>query len=415
MLTTTIILVEGVLIAAIINWAIYNLAYYPKQIGPWAKASQDLPTRTWIDTVPILGWWRMRRESKVHGRGFWLRPLLIEIFFPLILLGLYTWEMSGGIVPLGIASGNANDWKSILQLHFVVHSILIALMVVATFIDIDERTIPDAITIWGTLAGIVIAACFPHFHFFADGVQMVHLHPISPWPWPAKWSGPWGLFLGLFCYSVWCFAIADRVLILRRGWKKAIQFFFAALVRYTNLWLLGSIWLLGMLGISLVYARMPAEHWQSLFTSLVGVTLGCSIVWSIRIVGGLAMKREAMGFGDVTLMAMVGAYMGWQPTWIAFVAAPVLGLIIVIICYLLTGDSSLPFGPYLVVGSLVVLLGWDLIWREAAPRIEFLGPLFFPLCISCLLLMGGMLWVMRLIREISESIQARQTKGKKRK
>ena len=41
--------------------------------------------------------------------------------------------------------------------------------------------------------------------------------------------------------------------------------------------------------------------------------LGGLIVWGGRIVATHALKMEAMGFGDVTLVAMIGAYLGWQP------------------------------------------------------------------------------------------------------
>ncbi len=52
---------------------------------------------------------------------------------------------------------------------------------------------------------------------------------------------------------------------------------------------------------------------------------GGGLVWSFRIVASVVMGREALGFGDVTLMAMVGAFTGWQAVWISFFLAPLLG------------------------------------------------------------------------------------------
>ena len=41
-------------------------------------------------------------------------------------------------------------------------------------------------------------------------------------------------------------------------------------------------------------------------------------MWAVRIIGTLTLRQEAMGFGDVTLMAMIGAFTGWQSTLLIF-------------------------------------------------------------------------------------------------
>ena len=58
--------------------------------------------------------------------------------------------------------------------------------------------------------------------------------------------------------------------------------------------------------------------WAALLTALVGLVAGGGIVWVVRLIGAVALRREAMGFGDVTLMAMVGAFVGWQASLIVF-------------------------------------------------------------------------------------------------
>ena len=62
--------------------------------------------------------------------------------------------------------------------------------------------------------------------------------------------------------------------------------------------------------------------------------LGGGLVWGFRIVACWAMGQEALGFGDVTLMAMIGAFFGWQIVWIAFFLAPFFGMLFVVVVWI---------------------------------------------------------------------------------
>src|SRR5690606_22947901 len=49
------------------------------------------------------------------------------------------------------------------------------------------------------------------------------------------------------------------------------------------------------------------ESWVGLLTALVGMAASGGIVWLVRIIGAVTLRKEAMGFGDVLLMMMIGA------------------------------------------------------------------------------------------------------------
>ncbi len=66
-------------------------------------------------------------------------------------------------------------------------------------------------------------------------------------------------------------------------------------------------------------------------SSLVGMATGMTLIWSVRLVGRFVLGREAMGFGDVTLMGMIGAFVGWQACILIFFLAPFAGLVLGII------------------------------------------------------------------------------------
>src|SRR6476660_9599707 len=151
----------GACLGAAINLGIYRLAYLRRRISAWSRTRGRLPSRGWLDRVPIIGWWNLRREAKIHGRGFWIRPMLLELVFGLGIAALYWLEIGELAINRALAApGLQPGANAITLLHyqFAIHVVLLALMAVATFIDIDEQTVPDAITIPGTIIGLSIAA-----------------------------------------------------------------------------------------------------------------------------------------------------------------------------------------------------------------------------------------------------------------
>src|SRR5215204_777553 len=88
------VFIVGLCLASVVNWAIFALAWTPRPISPWSRLSPDLPGRRRSDRLPIFGWLSLRREAEIHGRGFWIRPLLLELGLALAMVGLYWWEVS---------------------------------------------------------------------------------------------------------------------------------------------------------------------------------------------------------------------------------------------------------------------------------------------------------------------------------
>src|SRR5436305_14287804 len=62
-------------------------------------------------------------------------------------------------LPANVVERNAD--LTMMHWEYLAHVLLLALMIVASFIDLDEKTIPDAVTIPGTLLGLALAALAP--------------------------------------------------------------------------------------------------------------------------------------------------------------------------------------------------------------------------------------------------------------
>jgi len=386
MLPILIILgVAGFAVGGQINRAIYRWAWNQRAISPWSTPPEGVAARTWADCVPVFGWWPMRRESKVHGTAFWLRPMMIELAFGIGLAALYWWE----VVEMG--------WAKSL---FCAHAILFGLMMIATFIDFDEKSIPDFITIPGTIIALLFAAFLPNSLPPVPPVPMGPVLTTTPFEWPLWLDGVQGLGIGLACWFAWCAALLPRTIYFRRGIVKGFQFLAASLVRFPGK-RIGLMSLIGACVISVVWFVMSgAMNWQTLLSSLIAMAAVGGFVWSIRIVTSMAMGMEALGFGDVTLMAMVGAFLGWQAGIISFFAAPFVSFFLIIAIVLLTGSNQIPFGPMLCLGTAIVAVQWDTVWSTAGVTFNQLGPLL-PIGLAVLVaLMGIAMALIRIVKRM---------------
>ena len=117
----------------------------------------------------------------------------------------------------------------------------------------------------------------------------------------------------------------------------------------------------------------PAIHirpqpWDRVFTSpaiasvadsFSGIILGAGFLFALAILGRAIFKKEAMGFGDVKLLAMIGAFLGWQMVVLTIFISALIGSIIGIIIKLKTTGSYIPYGPYLALGAIVAIFGGE--------------------------------------------------------
>ena len=395
----------GVCVGAAANWAIYGLAWNRRAISPWSQRDPSAPRRRLGDRLPIIGWLGLRRETALHGPGFWVRPMLIEILTGAGLAWLYWWETAkGGLLPFAVIALDDPLRQGVLHIQFVSHVVLIGLMLAASMIDVDETAIPDEITVAGTLVGLLLAAAAPRSLLpgaMPDGPLALYwdfLHIASPGSWPAALGGApnmYSLVLGLGCWLAWCFAILPRSWYSRHGWRRAARLCYARVIREPSTLRIARMAIIGSAVIVLVWFRGEIA-WRSSLTALVGIAGGGGLVWAIRVVATAALRREAMGFGDVTLMAMIGAFLGWQPCLISFFLAPFAGVVLGVLRLVLFRDKEIFFGPFLCLATLVVIVWWDAVWSytESAFAMGWLVPLAV-LC--CLALMAVMLCTWRLI------------------
>ena len=97
-------------------------------------------------------------------------------------------------------------------------------------------------------------------------------------------------------------------------------------------------------------------HLDGLIGSALGAVAGGGLVYVFAVVGKLMFGREAMGLGDVKLMAMVGAFLGWKVAVLSFFLAPFFGLLYGIPLLLMRGQHLMPYGPFLSSAAVLVTI-----------------------------------------------------------
>jgi leader peptidase (prepilin peptidase)/N-methyltransferase len=124
-------------------------------------------------------------------------------------------------------------------------------------------------------------------------------------------------------------------------------------------------------GLTLGTAIAAMQGWSALITALIGAATGFGLLCAIAWAGEKAFRREAMGGGDIWMMAMVGAFVGWKGVLLTVFLGAVLGTVVFVPLAWLTrhhphwqhaegteepGLPLVPFGIFLAAGAAVTFL-----------------------------------------------------------
>lgn len=148
------------------------------------------------------------------------------------------------------------------------------------------------------------------------------------------------------------------------------------------------------------------HHWHGLIWSVAGLVAGATLTWMARIVSQSILGVEALGLGDVTLMGMIGSFIGWQGVLCVFLIAPACGLLVGLMMRFTKGRRAMPYGPCLAAATIVVLFNWRVIWERTR---DLFG--HWPTLLGMVVLViGGMALLLGLLRLYRSIPVARRTR-----
>jgi len=110
-----------------------------------------------------------------------------------------------------------------------------------------------------------------------------------------------------------------------------------------------------------IVVGLAISHWVSwtdLLSSALGAALGAGFLYALWWIWYWVRKEEGLGLGDVKMLAMVGAFLGWKGVLITLFFGSVAGSVVGLgVLALGRGDlkSKLPFGTFLALGGLIAL------------------------------------------------------------
>ena len=145
------------------------------------------------------------------------------------------------------------------------------------------------------------------------------------------------------------------------GWEAVVYvIFFSALLTIT--WIDWDYQIIpdviSLPGIVVGVAAASTVLPTGLMNSLIGVFVGGGVLWFMAWISPFLFGKEGLGGGDIKLLAMVGAFLGWQAALTTLMLASIVGAVVglVLLAFkVLKRGQYIPFGPYLALGAMLAL------------------------------------------------------------
>ena len=370
----------GSAIGSFLNVCIVRLPQGKSVVMPGSHCMKCGKPVRWFDNIPIISYFLLRGKCRDCEAVFSIRYAGIEFLTGLIFWGMY---LHFGLI-----------WV-LIPLFFLVGTLIIA-----TFVDLELRIIPDELSLLGIPLGLLMSFVFPKIQsmggspLLGTGLALCAIFSVlafllmlidvwrrrAPLAKEDTWLMGSVFVVVLFQYLLTRVVVPDARAIGILGLVASLQ---GVIVGG------GALYLLGLFGALLIKKRVvtlvdlkgvtdrsedlfrelmnkgylnDAGEIQSKFSSVKsaeGLALDPSWIKDRETIYTLILDCQeggVMGGGDVKLMALVGAFLGWKLALLTIVLAPFLGIPFAIVEKIRTKSSAIAFGPYLAAAAMVSLL-----------------------------------------------------------
>ena len=353
----------GASIGSFLNVVIYRL---PRGI------SVNKPRRSFCPTcnykipfylnIPIISWLILLGKCRNCSSKVSIRYLLVELISGVLFLTCWL------IYALPLSGQFQVTYYLVLPGWF-----LISLLVSASLIDYEHQIIPDALNVIGLISGLIFAIMFPLIPFNIMGVDSFFNSDEITWYKSFIISLLSGAFGFLIIYSiVFLGKIVFGIKVLSKnksnewsiveGEENPVLLFDDQEINFEDLFFVGTEKLVFECQKFDLNGNEIITDKVSVFYDRIDYNNESIEISDWVSVGGKSVKityhREAMGFGDVKYMAMIGVFIGWKGILFTLFTASIIGTVVSLPGKILKSDHALtriPFGPFLSLGAIIWL------------------------------------------------------------
>lgn len=363
----------GACVGSFLNVVIYRLPREKSLIRPGSACPNCNTPIYFYDNIPLVSWLVLRGRCRRCKATISMRYFLIELLTAALFAGVYLWFFYFEGRQTGLNGAAMQQFFSGGWLFYLTVITLMAAFLAASAIDLELWIIPIQLCWFVSLVGLA-ASLAAGWVIAPETIAAFQLFPQA---------GPTlsAMAVGAAFGTIVALALL-RLGVIRPSYEMSEadpsdgdDNTEAAEPEYNDrLEILKEVvFLLPILVCAAAAAKCAqwppmADKWTVLvehptarfgFGALAGYFIGGGVVWATRIFGTLAFGKEAMGLGDVHLMAAAGTVIG--PGWVvlAFFVAPFFGILWALYQAVFKKMRQIPYGPFLSAAVFVVIIFHD--------------------------------------------------------
>ena len=358
----------GSLIGSFGNVVVYRLPRGESVAFPGSHCPNCGRSLTALDLVPVLSYLALGGRCRTCKTRISPRYPLVELLmaglFALLVLRFAPWEHGAAVLPLLVVVAMLVMAALIDLEHFILPDVLtlpalaIALAGSYLWLDVDGLPSPSEAVV-GALVGAGVLVLINRIgalvlRRFADTAERLWPVSLDQVNLAAVVGALAGLVPGLVAGAVSLIVNLVTRKSLRLPEQLAYGLWVLALVLTMTTFTVGTVDAVsGSVMAAGAFALFGAVYWW--VYDLTAKSRAATAATTQATDVDSDDEPVAMGFGDVKLAAVLGAFLGWERLLVAIFLAVTLGAIGGIIGRLSGGKRMIPFGPYLLLGALCAL------------------------------------------------------------
>lgn len=361
-----IVFALGAVVGSFLNVCIHRMPLDQSIVTPPSHCPHCDQRIRWADNIPLVSYLALGRKCRNCGAKISPRYFVVELLTAVLFLVMW----------LKLTQWDDPPVHGIYFLKAPIYWMVIAGLIAATFIDFEHYMIPNEITFGGIIVGLLLSTVYPPLQ--SHDLVTDSILKLSPIAIPAAIAALFRSLFGMLVGGLILLSIAEFGKLLFGRLRVPLAPDTTVIIADGKLKLpdeevaWGDLFFRESDKIRFKAASLKFADKQ--FTDAAVIVMENSITingedYPLADAGIIEAKtseivipREAMGFGDVKLLAGIGALLGWEATVFSIFLSSAAGAVVGLALIALRKkdlQGRIPYGPYIALGALVWLFAED--------------------------------------------------------